>query len=82
MTADKAAWGSRSGFIMASIGFAVGLGNIWRFTYVTGENGGSDFVIIYLLCAFGIGVPILMSEFLVGRRGAKSPPYAIGDVSV
>jgi NSS family neurotransmitter:Na+ symporter len=82
MTAAKAAWGSRSGFILASIGFAVGLGNIWRFPYVTGENGGSAFVIIYLLCAFGIGVPILMSEFLVGRRGAKSPPYAIGDVSV
>lgn len=81
MTAATTAWGSRSGFILASIGFAVGLGNIWRFPYVTGENGGSAFVIIYLLCAFGIGVPILMSEFLVGRRGAKSPPYAIGGVS-
>jgi len=81
MTAATAAWGSRSGFILASIGFAVGLGNIWRFPYVTGENGGSAFVVIYLLCAFGIGVPILMSEFLVGRRGAKSPPFAIGGVS-
>lgn len=81
MTAATAAWGSRSGFILASIGFAVGLGNIWRFPYVTGENGGSAFVVIYLACAFGIGVPILMAEFLLGRRGAKAPPYAIGRIS-
>ena len=74
-------WGSRSGFILASVGFAVGLGNIWRFPYVTGENGGSAFVLIYLLCAFGIGVPILMSEFFLGRRGQKSPPFAIAAVA-
>ena len=77
MAAGASSWGSRSGFILASVGFAVGLGNIWRFPYVTGENGGSAFVLIYLLCAFGIGVPILMAEFLLGRRGAKSPPFAI-----
>jgi NSS family neurotransmitter:Na+ symporter len=62
---------------MASIGFAVGLGNIWRFPYVTGENGGSAFVIVYLGCAFLIGVPILMAEIMLGRRGALSPSASI-----
>ena len=66
-------------FIMASVGFAVGLGNIWRFPYVTGENGGAAFVLVYLACAFGIGAPILIAEMLVGRRGQGSPP--IGDGS-
>ncbi len=63
------------------MGFAVGLGNIWRFPYVTGENGGSAFVLIYLLCAFGIGVPILMAEFLLGRRAQRSPPFALAAIS-
>ena len=70
MTATgNAVWSSRFAFIMASVGFAVGLGNIWRFPYVTGENGGSAFVVIYLLCAVAIGIPCLMAELLVGRRG-------------
>ena len=81
MASGGSAWGSRSGFILASVGFAVGLGNIWRFPYVTGENGGSAFVLIYLLCAFGIGVPILMAEFLLGRRAQCSPPFAIAAVA-
>ena len=67
---------------MASIGFAIGLGNIWRFPYVTGENGGGAFVLVYLLCAFGIGVPILMAEILIGRRGRMSPPGAMRAVAV
>ena len=70
----NAVWSSRFAFIMASVGFAVGLGNIWRFPYVTGENGGSAFVLIYLLCAVAIGIPCLMAELLVGRRGGGSPP--------
>jgi NSS family neurotransmitter:Na+ symporter len=73
---------SRFGFLMASIGFAVGLGNIWRFPYVTGENGGGAFVVVYLLCAFGIGVPILMAEILIGRRGQASPPNAMRAVAL
>lgn len=74
-------WSSRFAFIMASVGFAVGLGNIWRFPYVTGENGGAAFVIVYLACAFGIGIPILMAELLIGRRGAASPPNAMANVA-
>ena len=78
MTATgNAVWSSRFAFIMASVGFAVGLGNIWRFPYVTGENGGSAFVVIYLLCAVAIGIPCLMAELLVGRRvvAARLPPW-------
>jgi neurotransmitter:Na+ symporter, NSS family len=74
-------WSSRFAFIMASVGFAVGLGNIWRFPYVTGENGGAAFVLIYLACAFGIGVPILIAEMLVGRRGQGSPPVAVANLA-
>ena len=77
----QAHWSSRFAFLMASVGFAVGLGNIWRFPYVTGENGGAAFVVIYLACAFGIGVPILMAELLIGRRGQGSPPTAMANVA-
>ncbi len=79
--AAQSHWSSRFAFIMASVGFAVGLGNIWRFPYVTGENGGAAFVIVYLACAFGIGIPILMAELLIGRRGAASPPNAMANVA-
>ena len=66
---EHAHWSSRLGFLMASVGFAVGLGNIWRFPYVTGENGGAAFVLVYLACAFVIGVPIVIAEIMIGRRG-------------
>ena len=74
-------WSSRFAFVMASVGFAVGLGNIWRFPYVTGENGGSAFVVIYLLCALAIGITCLMAELLVGRRGGGSPPRSMAVVA-
>ena len=74
-------WSSRFAFLMASVGFAVGLGNIWRFPYVTGENGGAAFVLIYLACAFGIGVPILMAEMMIGRRGKGNPASAVASVA-
>ena len=70
-------WSSRTGFLFAAIGFAVGLGNIWRFHWVVGENGGSAFVLVYLLCVVAIGIPILMAELLIGRRGQGSPPAAL-----
>lgn len=79
--AGAAHWSSRFAFLMASVGFAVGLGNIWRFPYVTGENGGAAFVLVYLACAFGIGVPILMAELLIGRRGQGSPPSAMANLA-
>jgi len=79
--AGGAHWSSRFTFLMASVGFAVGLGNIWRFPYVTGENGGAAFVLVYLACAFGIGVPILIAELLIGRRGQGSPPSAMANLA-
>ncbi|NNL99568.1 MAG: sodium-dependent transporter [Gammaproteobacteria bacterium] len=66
-------WSSRWVFIMAATGSAVGLGNIWRFPYVTGENGGGAFVLLYLLCIALVGVPIMMAEVMIGRRGRQSP---------
>ncbi|GAB5453469.1 MAG: sodium-dependent transporter [Halioglobus sp.] len=74
-------WSSRFAFLMASVGFAVGLGNIWRFPYVTGENGGAAFVLIYLACAFFIGAPILMAEVLIGRRGQGSPTSSLSTLA-
>ena len=79
--ASGAHWSSRYAFLMASVGFAVGLGNIWRFPYVAGENGGAAFVLVYLACAFGIGVPILMAELLIGRRGQGSPTTAMANLA-
>ena len=77
----KTHWSSRFGFLMASVGFAVGLGNIWRFPYVTGENGGAAFVLIYLFCAFVIGVPIVIAEIMIGRRGQAGTAGAFKDVA-
>ena len=81
MSSPTGYWTSRFGFLMASIGFAVGLGNIWRFPYMVGENGGSVFIVIYLLCAFLIGVPILMAEIMIGRRGLAPPEMAMEKVA-
>jgi len=66
-------WSSRLTFLLATIGFSVGLGNIWRFPYLTGESGGGAFVLIYLLCIILIGVPIVMAELAIGRRGGMTP---------
>ena len=74
-------WSSRWGFFLAAIGFSVGLGNIWRFPFQVGENGGSAFLIIYLVAALLIGVPLLMAELAIGRRGRGSPSGSIAAVA-
>ncbi|MFO7592821.1 MAG: sodium-dependent transporter [Pseudomonadota bacterium] len=66
-------WSGRWAFILAATGSAVGLGNIWKFPYITGENGGGAFVLVYLLCIAIIGVPIMIAEIMLGRRGRRSP---------
>jgi NSS family neurotransmitter:Na+ symporter len=66
-------WSSRMAFILAVTGSAVGLGNIWKFPYIAGANGGGAFVLVYLLCVFLIGMPVMMSEILIGRRGRRNP---------
>jgi NSS family neurotransmitter:Na+ symporter len=66
-------WSSRMAFILAVTGSAVGLGNIWKFPYVVGQNGGGAFVLVYLACVLIIGMPVMMSEILMGRRGRRNP---------
>ncbi len=66
-------WSSQLGFILAATGSAVGLGNIWKFPFLTGSNGGGAFVIVYLLCVLLICMPIMMAEILLGKRGRSSP---------
>ncbi|MDQ7073837.1 MAG: sodium-dependent transporter [Gammaproteobacteria bacterium] len=66
-------WSGRLAFILAATGSAVGLGNIWKFPYITGENGGGAFVLVYLLCIALVGIPIMMAEVMLGRRGRQSP---------
>ncbi|KCZ54043.1 symporter [Hyphomonas beringensis] len=65
-------WGSRFGFIMASVGSAVGLGNFWRFPYTAGENGGGAFILFYIICVLLIGMPLLMAEYAMGRKSGMS----------
>lgn len=66
-------WSSRMAFILAVTGSAVGLGNIWKFPYIAGQNGGGAFVLVYLVCVIVIGMPVMMSEILIGRRGRRNP---------
>lgn len=65
-------WGSRLGFVLAAAGSAIGLGTLWKFPYVTGENGGGLFVLIYIFCIFFIGVPIFIAELLLGRKAQRA----------
>ncbi|PXY99646.1 sodium-dependent transporter [Gilliamella apicola] len=82
MKKSHSQWSSRMGFMLAAAGSAVGLGNIWKFPYMAGEMGGSAFVLTYLLFMFLIGLPILVLEWLIGRRGQKNPIHTMEDVAV
>jgi len=66
-------WSSRWTFIMAATGAAVGLGNIWKFPYLTGVHGGSAFVLVYMVCVAALGIPMMMAEVMLGRRGRQTP---------
>ena len=79
--AGQEQWSSKYGFLMAAIGSAVGLGNIWRFPYLTGTNGGGAFVLIYIACAVVIALPILVAELQLGRHGHKDPVTGIAMVA-
>jgi NSS family neurotransmitter:Na+ symporter len=74
-------WSSRMTFLLAAVGCAVGLGNIWRFPYTAGVNGGGAFVIVYLGAVALLALPVLMAEFMVGRRGRHGPPASIAAVA-
>jgi NSS family neurotransmitter:Na+ symporter len=81
MRQDRGQWGSTVGFVLAAAGSAIGLGNIWRFPYVTGENGGAAFVIIYLACILLICLPYLFAELALGRHTQRNPVGAIRAVA-
>ena len=73
---ERGNFGSKLGVILATAGSAVGLGNVWRFPYVTGENGGAAFIFIYLVCIFLIGMPIMLCEFIIGRHAQANTARA------
>jgi NSS family neurotransmitter:Na+ symporter len=75
-------WASRWVFVLAATGSAVGLGNIWKFPYMTGVYGGGAFVVMYLLCIALVGVPIMLAETLIGRRGRQSPVNAMKSLAI
>ena len=74
-------FGSRLGVILATAGSAVGLGNVWRFPYMTGENGGAVFIMIYVVCVLLLGIPCMISEFIVGRHGQANTARAFSNVA-
>ncbi|ATJ83072.1 sodium-dependent transporter [Halomonas beimenensis] len=78
---NRTQWLGRWGFVLAATGSAVGLGNIWKFPYITGEFGGGAFVLVYLACILAVGVPVMMTEIAFGRRGRGSPIDAIRRVA-
>jgi NSS family neurotransmitter:Na+ symporter len=80
-TATRGSWNSKLGFILAAAGSAVGLGNIWRFPTEAASNGGGAFLIIYLICCFLIGFPVMMAEISMGRKTGKNPVGAFKALS-
>ncbi len=70
-TTQRGSFASNFGFMMAAVGSAVGLGNIWKFPYITGEYGGGAFVLVYLVCIAAVGLPLMYAELIIGRRGGR-----------
>jgi NSS family neurotransmitter:Na+ symporter len=80
MSQPREHWGSNVGFILAATGSAIGLGNLWKFPFITWENDGGAFVLVYLGCIAAVGLPIMMAELLIGRKSRKSVVGALKDV--
>ncbi|MDZ7623358.1 MAG: sodium-dependent transporter [Ignavibacteriaceae bacterium] len=81
MDQNREKWGSKIGFVLAAAGSAIGLGNIWKFPYIAGENGGASFVLVYLICIAIIGLPVLIAEILLGRTTQRNPVGAFYKLS-
>lgn len=81
MSKAREQWGSDAGFVLATVGSAVGIGNIWRFSYVAGENGGGAFLIVYVLSVALVGLPIVIAEMALGRRGGGDAVAAFARAS-
>lgn len=78
MSQERVNFGSKLGMILATAGSAVGLGNVWRFPYMTGQNGGAVFIFVYIACVVVLGLPCMMNEFIIGRHGAANTGRAYG----
>lgn len=78
---SRAVWGSKLGFLMAAVGSAVGLGNIWRFSYMTYKNGGGAFLVPYIVALFAVGIPLVILEYTMGHKWRGSSPLAFAKVS-
>ena len=78
---SRAVWGSKLGFLMAAVGSAVGLGNIWRFSYMTFENGGGAFLVPYIVALFAVGIPLVILEYTLGHKWRGSSPLAFAKVN-
>lgn len=81
MEKNRGSFGSKLGVILATAGSAVGLGNIWRFPYMTGQNGGAAFILIYLVCIFMLGIPGMVAEFIIGRHSAANAARSYKNLS-
>ena len=79
--AERGSFGSKLGMILATAGGAVGLGNVWRFPYMAGQNGGAVFMLIYIGCVLLLGLPCMISEFIIGRHGASNTARAYSKIS-
>ena len=78
--ATRGAWGSNAGFILAAVGGAVGLGNLWGFAYSASQGGGAAFVVLYFIFVLFVGLPVLTAELVIGRHTKRSPVAALGVV--
>ena len=81
MKEQRANFGSKLGMILATAGGAVGLGNVWRFPYMVGDNGGAAFLVVYIFCVLLLGIPCMLSEFIIGRHGASNTFRAYDKIS-
>ena len=81
MTEQRGNWTSSAGFVLAATGSAIGLGNLWKFPFITWENNGGAFVLVYLVCIAAVGLPIMMAELLVGRKTQKSAVGAVKEAA-
>lgn len=79
--AKREHWGSKFGFVLAASGSAIGLGNIWKFPYIAGENGGAAFIFVYLICIAIVGLPVVIAEILMGRTTQRNPVGAFRKLS-
>lgn len=81
MSSERANFGSRLGIVLATAGSAVGLGNVWRFPFMTGQNGGAVFIIVYIVCILLLGIPGMVGEFIVGRHSQTNAARAYASIS-